>query len=218
MVFEDRQDAGKKLAVALAGYKGKPDILLYALPRGGAVLGAEIAKALDLPFDVVVTRKVGAPFNPEYAIGALAETGEVVWNEAEREATDKKALEKIVKAEKAEAVRRVKKYRKGRELPDMEGKTVILIDDGVATGLTIRAGVAALKNRHPGKIVVAVPHGAKESMDALREGVDEVVVLHEPEWYGAVGEFYKDFPQTSDEEVLKLLDSQRTFDELKTTD
>lgn len=205
MIFEDRRDAGKKLAEKLTGYAGKPDVLLYALPRGGAVLGAEISKALGLPFDVVVTRKIGAPTNSEFAIGALAETGEIIWNEAERDATDKKALDKVVKAEKAEAVRRVKKYRQGRELPDMSGKTVILIDDGVATGLTIRAGVAVLKNKNAGKVIVAVPHGAKESLDALRKEVDEVVALHEPEWYGAVGQFYKDFPQTSDEEVIDSL-------------
>ena len=205
MVFADRRDAGKQLAQKLMAYKGNPDVLLFALPRGGAVLGAEIAKALELPFDLVVTRKIGAPFNPEYAIGALAETGELIWNEAERQATDKKALDRIVKDETEEAARRIKKYRQGRELPDMIGKTVILIDDGVATGLTIRAGVAAVKDKKPAKVVIAVPHGAKDSLDALRKEVDEVVVLYEPEWYGAVGQFYENFPQTSDQEVLELL-------------
>lgn len=205
MTFVDRRDAGKQLAEKLKQYKGNPDVLLYALPRGGAVLGAEIANVLGLPFDVVVTRKIGAPFNPEYAIGALAETGELIWNEAERQATDKKALDRIVKDETEEAARRIKKYRQGRELPDMIGKTVILIDDGVATGLTIRAGVAAVKDKKPAKVVIAVPHGAKDSLDALRKEVDEVVVLYEPEWYGAVGQFYENFPQTSDQEVLELL-------------
>lgn len=205
MVFEDRSDAGKKLAAAMRKFKGKRDVLLFALPRGGVVLGAEIARSLGLPFDVIVTRKIGSPSNPEYAIGALAETGEIIWNEVERAATDKKELDKIVKDEKAEAKRRVEKYRRGKVLPDMAGKTVIIIDDGVATGLTIRAAVAAAKAKSAKRIVIAVPHGAHESLEALRREVDEVVVLHEPVWYGAVGQFYRSFPQTEDEEVLGLL-------------
>ncbi len=205
MVFEDRRDAGKKLAAALEKHRGDADVLLFALPRGGTVLGAEAAEALGLPFDVLVTRKIGAPSNPEYAIGALAETGEAVWNEAEREATDKKALDKVVRHETGEAERRVKKYRQGRELPDMEGKTVIIVDDGVATGLTVRAAVASAKGKHAAKIIIAVPHGAKDSLDGLRREVDEVVALEEPESYGAVGEYYKDFPQVEDGEVIELL-------------
>lgn len=205
MVFEDRREAGRKLAAALVGFKGRQDVLLFALPRGGAVLGAEVAQALGIPFDALVTRKLGAPFNPEYAIGALAETGEVIWNEAERAASDKEVLDGIVREESAEAVRRVKKYRKGRELPDMAGKTVVIIDDGVATGLTMLAAVAAAKAKRAGRVVVAVPHGARESLENLRREADEVVALEEPEWYGAVGAFYRKFPQTEDEEVLELL-------------
>jgi len=209
MVFEDRSDAGKQLAEKLKGYKGNPDVLLFALPRGGAVLGAEISKALHLPFDVLVTRKIGAPYNPEYAIGALAETGETVWNESERAATDKKSLDKIVEQQTEEAGRRVKKYRQGRALPDMQGKTVILIDDGIATGLTMRAASASAKGKGAGKIIVAVPHGASETLAAMRSEVDEVIALDEPEWYGAVGQFYREFPQVEDEEVLKLLEEQK---------
>jgi predicted phosphoribosyltransferase len=205
MVFEDRRDAGIKLAAALKKFKGKKDVLLFALPRGGVVLGAEVAKALGLPFDVIVTRKIGASSNPEYAIGALSETGEIIWNENERAVTDKKELNKIVKAEKAEAVRRIKKYRKGKVLPDMAGKTAVIIDDGVATGLTIRAAVAAAKAKKAKRVVIAVPHGARDSLMLLRREADEVVALDEPEWYGAVGQFYKSFPQTEDEEVLGLL-------------
>lgn len=205
MVFKDRKEAGQKLAAALAGFKGSEDVLLFALPRGGAVLGAEVAKALGVPFDVLVTRKLGAPFNPEFAIGSLAETGEIIWNEAERAASDKKVLDGIVREEAAEAERRVKKYRQGRALPDMAGKTVIIIDDGVATGLTVRAAVAAAKAKQAERVVIAVPHGARDSLVALRQEADEVIALEEPEDYGAVGEFYREFPQTEDEEVLELL-------------
>lgn len=205
MIFEDRQDAGKQLAKKLMSYKDDQGVLLFALPRGGAVLGAEIAQAIGIPFDVLVTRKIGAPYNPEYAIGALAETGETVWNEGERAAADKKSLDKIVAQQMKEAERRVKKYRQGRELPDMHGKIVILVDDGIATGLTMRAAVACAEGKGAGKIIAAVPHGASETLTALRGEVDGVIALDEPEWYGAVGQFYRDFPQVEDEEVLRLL-------------
>ena len=209
MIFEDRRNAGTQLAGSLEGYKGNPDVLLLALPRGGAVLGAEVSKALGIPFDVLVTRKIGAPYNPEYAIGALAETGETVWNESERVATDKEALDRIVEQQTKEAERRVKRYRPDRDLPDMQGKTVVLIDDGIATGLTMRAAVAAAKGRGAAKIVVAVPHGAAETLAYLRQEADEVIALDEPERYGSVGQFYRDFPQVEDEEVLRLLEQGR---------
>lgn len=205
MIFKDRADAGRQLALRLKEFAGRPDVLLYALPRGGVVLGGEIATALKMPLDVIVTRKIGSPWNEEYAIGALAETGELVWNEAERAATDKKALNKIVADETDEVVRRIKAYRHGRPLPDFADKTVIIIDDGVATGLTIRAAVAAAKHQHAAKIIIAVPHGAKESLATLRQEVDQVIALDEPEFYGAVGQFYEVFPQTSDEEVNVIL-------------
>jgi len=205
MEFRDRVHAGQELAKELSEFAGKKDVLLYALPRGGAVLGAEIANALHLPFDVLVTRKIGAPVNEEYAIGALAETGEVVWNESGRESANHDAVVKIIENEKKEAARRVQTYRQGRALPDFSGKTVILIDDGVATGLTIRAAIAAAKHQHAPIIIIAVPHGAKESMEALRREVDRVICLSEPAFYGAVGEFYRTFPQVSDDEVLVLL-------------
>lgn len=205
MVFDDRSHAGRELAKKLSEYVGRPDVLLYALPRGGVVVGAEIAEALKLPLDVIVTRKIGAPFNEEYAIGAMAETGETVWNEAERKATDAKKLQEIVEHEGQEAKRRIDVYRDGRELPTFRGKTVVIIDDGVATGLTMLAAVRAARHQEADRIVIAVPHGAKDSLRMLRdEGVD-VVVLEEPHWYGAVGQFYRDFPQTSDEEVLRIL-------------
>lgn len=205
MMFQDRTDAGQKLAEKVTEYSGRGDVLLYALPRGGVVVGAEIAKALRLPLDVIVTRKIGAPFNEEYAIGALAETGESVWNETERVATDPTALQKIVDAEKKEANRRIKTYRAGRSLPAFDGKTVLLIDDGVATGLTIRAAIAAAGHQRAKQVVIVVPHGAKDTMKQLRKEVDRVICLSEPAWYGSVGQYYETFPQTSDEEVLAIL-------------
>ncbi|MDD5726368.1 MAG: phosphoribosyltransferase [Patescibacteria group bacterium] len=205
MVFKDRTDAGRQLAQKLTSYSGNKEVLLYALPRGGVVVGAEVAKVLGLPLDVIVTRKVGAPENEEYAIGAMAETGEVIWNEAERFAHDQKVLQKIIDKEKKEATRRIASYRNNRPLPEMKGKTIIIIDDGVATGLTIRAAVAAARHQHAAKIILAVPHGAAETLAELRREADEVVALEEPEMYGAVGQYYETFPQTSDQEVVELL-------------
>lgn len=203
--FKDRVDAGRQLAKKLQAYAGRTDVLLFALPRGGVVLGAEIAAALHIPVDVIVTRKIGAPMFKEYAIGALAETGETIWNETERAAFDAKTVQRIVKDEIREAARRVKAYRHGRSLPDFSEKIVILIDDGIATGLTMRAAIAAARHQHAEKIIIAVPHGAPDTIAQLRKEVDEVVCLEEPRWYAAVGQFYESFPQTSDAEVISLL-------------
>jgi putative phosphoribosyl transferase len=205
MQFRDRTDAGRKLAKKLMGYAGRNDVVLFALPRGGIVLGGEVANALSLPLDVIVTRKIGSPSNDEYAIGALAETGETIWNEAERKAANPAVLTEIVEREKKEAARRIKAYRHGRPLPDLSGKTAVLIDDGVATGLTIRAAIAAARHNHAKEIIIAVPHGASDSIAQLRKEGDRVICLSEPKWYGSVGQFYEDFPQTSDAEVVALL-------------
>ncbi|MBU1034410.1 phosphoribosyltransferase [Patescibacteria group bacterium] len=206
MLYKNREEAGTKLAERLKNFSGKTDVLLYALPRGGVVVADEVAKALGIPLDVIVTRKIGAPSNEEYAIGALAETGEVVWNEAEYKANDPKKIEEIVEAEKKEAKRRIDVYRKGRPSPSFEGRTVIIIDDGIATGLTMKAAVLVARHQKAAKIIVAVPHGAKESIAELRQDGVEVVALEEPEWYGAVGQFYSDFPQVEDKEVNYILE------------
>jgi putative phosphoribosyl transferase len=208
MSFKDRAEAGQRLAQRLMVYAGQKDVRLFALPRGGVVLGAEVAKALGLPLDVIVTRKIGAPGNAEYAIGALAETGEVIWNEGERFAHDQKVLQKIVDKEKKETERRVSAYRGGRALPELKGQTAVIIDDGVATGLTIRAALAAARHQHAAHIILAVPHGAAESLAALRHEADEVIALDEPEQYGSVGRYYQDFPQTTDREIGELLSQQ----------
>ncbi|HWQ99935.1 MAG TPA: phosphoribosyltransferase family protein [Candidatus Methylomirabilis sp.] len=207
MRFHDRGDAGQQLAVRLSEeFKGRDDVSLFALPRGGAVLGAEVAKTLGMPFDLIVTRKIGAPDNEEYALGALAETGEVTWNNpVERDAYPKKKLDAIITDETDEAKRRIAVYRGGRVLPDLEGKTAIIVDDGIATGATMKAAVLAAKHQHAKRIVVAVPHGAKDTIASLRQDGNEVVALAEPDWYGAVGSFYDEFEQVEDEEVLGLM-------------
>lgn len=206
MRFKNRLDAGQKLARRLEEFKERNDVKLFALPRGGAVLGAEVAEALGMRFDLIVTRKIGAPYNEEYALGALAETGELIWNdETERKAQPREKLEKIIEDEKAEAKRRIAKYRGGRPLPDLAGQTVILIDDGLATGATMRAAVAAARHQSAARIIVAVPHGAQDSLAAMRRDGIEVIALEEPSMYWAVGSFYDEFGQVEDEEVMRLM-------------
>lgn len=203
-MFKNRQQAGQKLAAALKSRNGAPNTIVLALPRGGVVLGYEIAKALNLPLDIVVPRKIGAPGNPEYAIGAITETGDAIMNEQEIKYADKEWLEKAKEEEKKEAQRRLTVYRAGPP-PELTGKTVIIVDDGIATGYTIRAAIASVKSRHPGKIMVAVPHGAKESIEQIKKEVDEMIILETPSVYWAVGAQYEEFGQTSDEEVISLL-------------
>lgn len=204
MIFKDRQDAGKKLAKALAKYKNAPKTIVLALPRGGVVVGYEIAKTLNLPLDIVVPRKIGAPGNPEYAIGAITETGDAIMNDIEAREVNKDWLKLEMDKEKQEAQRRLKTYRPGPP-PQLAGKIVIVVDDGIATGYTMRAAIASVKSREPAKIIVAVPHGDRNSLEIIRQEVDEVVVLYEPTAYLAVGAHYEEFSQTSDEEVIKLI-------------
>lgn len=206
MMFKNRADAGKQLARQLEKYKNARDTILLALPRGGVVVAAEIARALHLPLDIIVPRKIGAEGNPEYAIGALTETGEIVWNEAEREAANPEYLKKVIAEERAEAQRRLATYRGNRERRDIKGKTVVIVDDGIATGLTMRAAIKTARTENPKKIIVAVPHGAADTVAKLQKEADEVIALETPVFYGAVGQFYESFPQTSDEEVIEALE------------
>lgn len=205
MMFQDREDAGQQLAAKLLTYKNSKDNVLYALPRGGVIVAKEIAEILHLPLDVLIVRKIGSPFSPEYAIGAYSETGDIIWNEQEKRSLDKKILETIVNKAKEESIERVQLYRQGKRLPSFQNKTVIIIDDGVATGLTMRAAVMTAKNNGAKKVIVAVPHGAPGSLDILRQEADRVISIIEPYWYYAVGQFYKDFPQTTHEEVIKII-------------
>lgn len=203
-MFKNRKEAGEKLAAALGAYRNAANTIILALPRGGVVVGFEVAKALGLPLDIVVPRKIGAPGNPEYAIGAITETGDAIMNEPEVRQVDPEWLRHAMAEEQQEAQRRLTTYRAGPP-PDLEGKVVIIIDDGIATGYTMQAAVASVKARKPAKIIVAVPHGADDSIAQIRKAVDEVVVLTIPPVYLAVGAHYEGFPQTTDEEVIKLL-------------
>ena len=205
-MFADREDAGKQLAEKLARYKSE-DAVVLALPRGGVAVGYEIAQALKLPFDIVVVRKIGPPGNPEYAVCAVDEKGTRLCNEGEARKVDEKWLAEETERQRQEAVRRIKKYRGNRAPAALQGKTVIIVDDGIATGLTMRLAVAVAKAQHPKKVVVAVPVAPLDAMRELRKEA-EVVVLEPPEEFmGAVGAHYKNFPQVEDEEVIRLLNS-----------
>jgi predicted phosphoribosyltransferase len=203
-MFVDRVDAGKKLAQALLGYKGQP-IVVYGLPRGGVVPAVEVTRALEAPLDLIVVRKIGHPLQPEYAIGAVAEDGYVVTNPDEVATLDKRWLDLATAAELKEAQRRRTLFLQGRSPVAIKDKIAIIVDDGLATGLSMSAAIHEIRGRGPRKLVVAVPVAAAETVDKLRPEVDDLVVLYIPEWFGAVGAFYQRFDQVSDEEVVGLM-------------
>jgi len=210
MRFKDRTEAGQKLAHLLLKYRNQPGII-YPLPRGGVVLGVEIAKILHMPIDLVIPRKIGHPRNPEYAIGAVAENGDMVRNEWEIARINAQWLEQQVAIERQEAQRRRKRYL-GQQVPlSARGKTAILVDDGIATGLTMQAAIRDIKLRQPASIVVAIPLAPKETAEQLGREVDDVVGLEITDNYrGSVGSYYDEFFQVSDEEVIYLLQSMAT--------
>ncbi|MBI5401183.1 MAG: phosphoribosyl transferase [Candidatus Yonathbacteria bacterium] len=203
MIFKNRSEAGKKLAHLLEDMRGTNAIIL-ALPRGGVIVAKELASALNLPLDIIVTRKIGAPGNDEYAIGAIDIDGEGVWSEFERAQVDRTWLAKKIESEKKEAERRWQKYRGTRSPFDLHGKTAIIVDDGIATGLTMRAAVAYAKRKGAQKVVVAVPVAAADSARNLKTEAD-VRILETPVFFSAVGEWYEEFPQTEDNEVISAL-------------
>lgn len=213
MIFKDRADAGQKLAVALKKYKNAENTLILALPRGGVVVGFEVAQALNLPLDIVVPRKIGAPGNPEFAIGAITESGEGIFDEATIAAYNisQDYINKTVAIEKAEATRRLKVYRSSRPPLNLVNKTVIIVDDGLATGLTMRAAIKTVKQCGGKKIVVAVPVTPPDTAEIIKKEVDEIIYLDAPLFFGAVGAFYEEFTQTTDEEVIELLKKAEKF-------
>jgi predicted phosphoribosyltransferase len=207
MRFKDRTDAGRKLANALKKFQGQ-DGVVYALPRGGVVLGVEVARALDMPLDLLIPRKVGHPLQPEYAICAVVEHGEIVCNQAEVERIDPQWLRREVETERQEARRRRELYLSGRKAPPVSGKIAIIVDDGIATGLTMEVAIRDARQRHPAQLVVAVPVAPPDTVARLASEVDEFVVLdHSPYYLGAVGAYYDYFNQVSDEEVIALMQS-----------
>jgi predicted phosphoribosyltransferase len=205
--FRDRVNAGKVLAEHLRKYAGRPDVIVLALPRGGVPVAYEVARALGAPLDVFIVRKLGVPGHEEYAMGAVASGGVRVVNQdvIRGLGLNDVAIERVAARELAELNRRERLYRGDRPEPDLKGRTVILVDDGLATGSTMKAAVKALRARGPARIVVAVPIAAADTCEALRREVDEVVCAVTPVPFHAVGLWYDDFRQTSDEEVHDLL-------------
>jgi len=207
MLYRDRHDAGRRLAEKLQHYAGRPDLLVLALPRGGVPVGFEVAQALGAPLDIFLVRKLGVPGHEELAMGAIASGGVRVVNEdvVRRLGVPDIWLEEAADREARELARREEAYRDGRPAPDASGKTVVLVDDGLATGSTMRAAVAALRRLGPARVVVAVPLGAAETCAEFRDEADEVICAEEPEPFYAVGSWYDDFTQTTDDEVRDLL-------------
>lgn len=206
--FRNRHDAGERLARALARFADRSDLIVLALPRGGVPVGYEIAARLRAPLDVFVVRKLGVPGQEEVAMGAVAPGGVRVLDEYTIRIAGVRPqdVDRITAMERAELERRERSYRGNRPFPDITNKVVILVDDGLATGSTMRAAVEALRTLSPSEIVVAVPVAAAETCDAFRDIVDEIVCVETPEPFGAVGFWYEDFSQTTDEEVHDLLE------------
>ena len=205
--YANRTEAGRRLAAQLQQYAGRADVIVLALPRGGVPVAFEVAQALRAPLDVFIVRKLGLPAHPELAIGAIASGGVRVVDQAalERFGVTEEELAAVAANEERELDRREREYRAGTHAPEVAGKTVILIDDGLATGATMAAAAAALKAQEPARLVVAVPVAAAETCAALRPMVDEIVCVATPEPFLAVGLWYEDFSQTTDEEVHVLL-------------
>ena len=207
--FLNRSDAGRQLAAELLpGYGGRSDVLVLGLPRGGVPVAFEIAVALDAPLDVLVVRKLGLPGHEEFGIGAIASGGVRVVDESVLRAygVDSRTLEEITEREQRELERRERRYRDDRPFPALQDRVVILVDDGLATGSTMRAAVAALRAEGPREIVVAVPVGAPETCSAMARLADDVVCLMTPEPFYAVGLWYENFDQTDDDEVHDLIE------------
>jgi predicted phosphoribosyltransferase len=208
MIFRDRSDAGRTLAARLTQYGGRNDVLVLALPRGGVPVGYEIARALHLPLDLFVVRKLGTPGQPELAMGAIASGGVLVVN---RDVVDALGIpdylvRQAAETEQQELARRERQYRGERPPLEVHGRTVILVDDGLATGSTMRAAAAALRRMEAARIVVAVPVAAPQTCEQLRAEVDELICAATPEPFLAVGQWYRDFSQTTDDEVRELLE------------
>jgi putative phosphoribosyl transferase len=206
--YRDRTHAGRELTSKLPEYANRPDVTVLALPRGGVPVAFEVAKALRAPLDVFVVRKLGVPGHEEYAMGAIATGGVRVLDEGVVRAigVTRAELDAVTAAEQRELERRERQYRGDRPSPDVAGRTVILVDDGLATGSTMRAAVEALREGGAARVIVAVPIAPPETCDAFRDIVDDIVCARTPEPFYAVGLWYQDFSQTTDDEVRELLE------------
>jgi len=211
MIFANRQEAGEKLAEKLIKFKNRADAIVLGLPRGGVMVAFAAARRLNLPLDIIVPRKIGAPGNEELAIGAIGENGELVLDEAlaKQLGVTPKYLAKIVAEEKEEAQRRLRIYRNGRPPLSLDGKTAILVDDGIATGSTMLAAIRSAKNKKAKKIIAAAPIVAMDTLAKLKNEADDVICIDAPAYFGAVGAFYREFGQTQDSEVVETLQQKR---------
>jgi putative phosphoribosyl transferase len=207
-VFADRREAGRELGRLLTRAVQSGEAIVLALPRGGVPVAYEIARALDIPLDVFLVRKLGTPGHPELAMGAIASGGIRVVNEDVVQALNvpQRQIDAVAEQEQRELERRDAAYRQGRSVPELTNRTVILVDDGLATGSTMKAAVQAVKQQQPKRIIVAVPVGALETCRMLGDMADEVICARTPQPFSAVGQWYRDFTQTSDDEVMSLLE------------
>ena len=210
--FADRAEAGRMLGEALSVYAGRIDVLVLALPRGGVPVAYEIARMLAVPLDVWLVRKLGAPGQEELAMGAMAGTDTLVLNKEIIKLLniDEASIDAAITRERTELERRNKLYRSGMPAPDIQGKTIILVDDGLATGATMRAAIVSLRDAGAARIVVAVPVGTTSACRKIRQEADDLVCLYTPEPFFGVGQWYDNFMQTPDEEVLALLGQETT--------
>jgi putative phosphoribosyl transferase len=209
MSFYNRSEAGRRLAARLLKFKGE-DVVLFALPRGGVPVAAEIAPALDAPLDLVLVRKIGVPFQPELAMGAVADGGTPITVRNDdviaMAGVGEEDFEAVRQQELAEIERRRRRYLGGRPRPEVAGRVAVLVDDGVATGATTRAALRAVRARSPGKLVLAVPVAPTDALPTLEAEADEVICLEAHRDFGAIGFFYRDFRQVEDQEVIAMLD------------
>lgn len=209
--FSDRKDAGKQLASALTDFSFKEGMVL-AIPRGGVVVGYEIASALNFKLDVIVPRKIGAPDNPELAIGAVTEDGTMILDDSliMYLGVSNDYIYQESERQKQEIRRRQNFYRQGVSEPEIKDKNVIVVDDGIATGYTMKAALASVRNRGAATLTVAIPVGPPSTIKELKYQADNIVCLYTPEYFQAIGQFYSDFSQTTDEEVIELLKKQKS--------
>lgn len=207
-IFSDREDAGRQLGAAMpAHYREREDVIVLGLPRGGVPVARHVAKALDAPLDVLIVRKLGLPGHKEYAMGAIAPGGITILDDrvVDHMGVTRQAVDMVRNAEQKELERRQQRYRAGRPPLDLAGRTVILVDDGLATGSTMQAAVAAVRRSDAAAVVVAVPVSSAEARETLSAQADDIVCLLAPQSFQAVGKWYASFPQTSDEEVSAIL-------------